>query len=94
MMLDALLERIVTVRASPEELAQRAADRIISVGSQSHPAIRDQALAFKQQVTEVIHEYLRRAVYAEQLQFAQCLRELGHPELVSLVDQRLRKDVL
>lgn len=89
-MITDLLERIVTVRASPEELAQKAADRIISVGSQSHPAIRDQALAFKSQVTIVIHEYLQRAVYAEQLQVAQALRELGHPELVALVEQRIK----
>ncbi len=28
---------------TPEEVAERALDRIISVGSQTHPAIRDQA---------------------------------------------------
>ena len=89
-MLADLVERIVTVRASPEELAVKASDRIVSVGSKSHPAIREQALAFKREVTGVVYEYIQRAVYAEQLQFAQALRELGHPELVALVEQRIK----
>ena len=89
-MLVDLVERIRTIRASPEELADKAADKIIYVGNQSHPLVRDQALVFKEHIREVIRGYLERAVYAEQLQFAQALRELGHPELVSLVEQRLR----
>ncbi len=32
---------------TPEEIAERALDKIIYVGSQTHPAIRDQAEAFK-----------------------------------------------
>jgi hypothetical protein len=85
-----LVERISTVRASPEELAEKAAHKIIYVGNQSHPLIRDQALAFQAHIQEVVRGYLERAVYAEQLQFAQALRELGHPELVGLVEQRMK----
>ena len=31
---------------TPEEIAERALDKIIHVGSNAHPAIRDQAEAF------------------------------------------------
>jgi hypothetical protein len=32
---------------TPEEIAERALDKIIHVGSSAHPAIRDQAEAFR-----------------------------------------------
>ena len=89
-MLADIVEQILTVRATPEELAVKASDRIISVGVQSHPAVREQALAFKREVTATVHAYIERAVYSERLQMAQALRELGHPELVSLVEQRIK----
>ena len=39
---------------TPEEMAERATDKIISVGSQTHPAIRDQAEAFRNQINKVL----------------------------------------
>ena len=39
---------------SVEELAARAADKIIYVGDQSHPAVQAQARAFKESVKHVV----------------------------------------
>ena len=68
-----------------EELAQRAADKIIFVGDQSHPAIQAQARAFKDRVRHVVAFYLREAVEQDRLTLANRLREAGHPELVHLL---------
>ena len=68
-----------------EELAQRAADKIIFVGDQSHPAVQAQARAFKVQVKHVVAFYLKEAVEQDRLTMANRLREAGHPELVHLV---------
>ncbi len=38
---------------NPEELAEQALNRIIYVGDQSHPAIRDQAQAFREHIVSV-----------------------------------------
>ena len=70
-----------------EELAQRAADKIIFVGDQSHPAVQAQARAFKEQVKHVVAFYLKEAVEQDRATIAQRLREAGHPELVHLLGE-------
>jgi hypothetical protein len=50
---------------TPEEIAERALDRIIYVGSQTHPAIRDQAEAFKENIRTVLVHYMREAVRSQ-----------------------------
>ena len=70
---------------SVEELAQRAADKIIFVGDQSHPAVREQARAFKENVKAVVAFYLQEAVQQDRLTLASRLREAGYPDLVHLL---------
>lgn len=70
-----------------DELAQRAADKIIFVGDQSHPAIQAQARAFKDRVQHVVAFYLREAVEQDRSTIAQRLREAGHHELVHLLGE-------
>jgi hypothetical protein len=47
---------------TPEEIAERALDKIIYVGSHAHPAIRDQAEAFKDSIRQVLVQYMHEAV--------------------------------
>lgn len=68
-----------------EELAQRAADKIIFVGDQSHPTIQAQARVFKDRVKHVVAFYLKEAVEQDRATMAQRLREAGHSELVHLL---------
>jgi hypothetical protein len=68
-----------------EELAARAADKIIYVGDQSHPAVQAQARAFKDNVKQVVAFYLKEAVEQDRATIALRLREAGHPNLVHLL---------
>ena len=43
---------------TPEEVAERALDKIIAVGSNSHPAVRAQAEAFKKDIKKVLVTYM------------------------------------
>jgi hypothetical protein len=70
---------------TPEELAVRAADKIIYVGDQSHPAVQAQARAFKESVKHVVAFYLREAVEQDRATMAVRLREAGYPDLVHLL---------
>jgi hypothetical protein len=72
---------------SPEEVAERALDKIIYVGSDSHPAIRDQAEAFKQNIRQVLILYMKEAIKSDRTTLANRLREAGHPELVKLLTE-------
>jgi len=70
---------------TPDELADRAIEKILYVGSESHPAIRDQALAFRVAVRSVIKSYLEEAVRQDRATIAIRLHEAGHPNLVHLL---------
>lgn len=72
---------------TPEEVAERALDKIIYVGSDSHPAIRDQAEAFKQNIRQVLVLYMKEAIKSDRTTLANRLREAGHPELVKLLTE-------
>jgi len=72
---------------TPEEIAERAIDKIIYVGSKSHPAIRDQAEAFRENIQSVLVFYLKEAVRSDRTTIANRLREAGYPELTFLLNE-------
>lgn len=72
---------------TPEELAQRMVDKIISVGNNSHPVVRDQAIAFQGAVKNIAVIYLKEAVNQHNATIANRLRKAGHPDLVHLLGE-------
>lgn len=71
---------------TPEEIADQALDKIIYVGDNSHPAVRDQAQAYREQIRGVVLFYMKRAIQSHNTTLANRLREAGHPELVKLLE--------
>jgi len=71
---------------SPEEIAEMALEKIVYVGSSSHPIIRDQAEAFKAQVREVLIRYMRQAVASHNTTLMNRFKDAGHPELIKLLE--------
>lgn len=72
---------------TPEEIAERALNKIISVGESSHPAIRDQAVAFRDYIRQVLVYYMYEAIKSDRTTQMFKLQESGHPELVKLLEQ-------
>jgi hypothetical protein len=72
---------------TPEEIADRAVNKIISVGSQTHPVIRDQAEAFRENIRSVLVFYIKEAVQSDRVTVANKLKQAGHPELVKLLNE-------
>lgn len=71
---------------SPEEVAERALDKIIYVGKDANPLIRDQAEAFKNNIRQVLVFYMKEAIKSDRTTLAVRLREAGHPELTKLLN--------
>jgi hypothetical protein len=71
---------------TPEEIAERALDKIIFVGAQSHPAIRDQAEAFKDNIRQVLVQYMHEAVRSHNVTLVNKFKQAGHPELIPILD--------
>ena len=70
---------------TPEEIAQRCANKIVSVSETAHPAIKQQAHAFKQDIVKLVEFYLADAVQNDRTTVYNALTDAGHPELASLI---------
>lgn len=69
------------------EVAQRATEKIMSVGENANPLIRDQALAFQAHIRVVIEFYIKEAIKNDRATLAIRLREAGYPDLVTLLEK-------
>ena len=72
--------------STPEEIAERALDKIIYVGSNTHPVIRDQAEAFKDSIRAVLVQYMHEAVRSHNVTLVNKFRKMGYPELIGVLD--------
>jgi len=70
-----------------DEIAERAVNKIISVGEQSHPAIRDQANAFREHIQSVVSFYIKEAIRNDRATLAIKFRDADHPELIKLLEK-------
>jgi hypothetical protein len=66
---------------SPEFWAKRAADRIIQAADTTHPAIREQANAFKAAIELVVLDHIKRAIKCDRSTVSYLVSEAGHPTL-------------
>lgn len=71
---------------TPEEIAERALDKIIYVGSNAHPAIREQAEAFRENIRGVLVHYMYEAVRSHNVTLVNKFKQAGHPELIPILD--------
>lgn len=65
----------------PEFWARRAADRIVQVADTAHPAIREQAQAYKAAIELVVLEHINRAIKCDRSTVSYLVSEAGHPTL-------------
>ena len=70
---------------TPEEVADRALDKIIYVGENVDPVIRDQALAYRDRLRKILVHYMQEAVNSDRTTLANRFKQAGHPELLQLL---------
>ena len=70
-----------------EEIADRALDKIIYVGEQSHPAIIQQAQAYKEHIRLVLIKYLKEAQQSERTTICAKLATQGHVDLAKIIGE-------
>jgi hypothetical protein len=70
---------------TPEEVAQRCADKVLSVSDGADPVIRDQAYAFRKKLVKVLEFYMREAIRSDRTTVFNALNDAGHPELADLI---------
>ena len=70
---------------TPDEVAERCVEKLISVSDGAHTAIRDQAKAFQKHMEKVVAFYMREAIRSDRTTVYNALRDAGHPELADAI---------
>ena len=70
---------------SPEQVATLCVDKIIAVSDQSHPAIQQQAHAFREQLLKIVLYYIKMAAQQDRATVCAQLREAGFGDLADQI---------
>ena len=70
---------------TPEEVAKLCADRLMIVADDAPPAIKDQALAYKEQMQAVIAVYMKQAIQSDRTTVYNAINDAGHKKLAEYI---------
>ena len=70
---------------TPEEIAERAMNKLMTVSDTAPQEIRDQANTYRAQIKEVIVHYMKEAIRSDRTTLINKFTEAGHPELIDLL---------
>jgi len=70
---------------TPEEIAKDCVDKIMTVSNNAHPAIREQANAFKNSMENVIVDHMKQAISSDRTTVYNALIDAGHHKLAELI---------
>jgi|TARA_R110000751_G_scaffold15939_2_gene51121 hypothetical protein len=71
----------------PSHWAERAADKIISVGKTAHPTIAAQAQEFKDYIYKAVQYFIWEAIKEDRSKVITLLRSAGHNDLANSVEK-------
>ena len=72
---------------TPEEVALRCVNKLISVSDSAPQEIREQALAYRAVLLKVVTAYMKEAVTNDRLTVYNALVEAGHPQLAAAIQK-------
>jgi hypothetical protein len=72
---------------TPEEVALRCVNKLISVSDSAPQEIRDQALAYRAALLKVVTAYMKEAVTNDRVTVYNALVEAGHPQLAAAIQK-------
>jgi len=70
---------------TPEEVASRCVDKIVEVGENAAPEIREQARAFKDHLEKVITFYMKEAIKSDRTTVCNAIKNAGQENLAELI---------
>ena len=70
---------------SPEELAERAVDQIVTVSSSVDPIVRQQAEAFKNRIYHVVLGIIKQAIKSDRTTLMNEFIQQGHPDIADIL---------
>ena len=70
---------------TPEEITEDLLDKLIYISSTAHPEIRDQAVAFRDQIRPLIVSYIKQAIKSDRTTLAAQFAKQGHPDMAEII---------
>ena len=70
---------------TPEELAERAVEQIVSVSSSVDPIVRQQAEAFKNRIYHVVLGIIKQAIKSDRTTLMNEFIQQGHPDIADIL---------
>ncbi len=70
---------------TPEEWTDRLLNKLIHIADTAPPAIRDQAIAFREAMRPAIVHYMKQAINSDRTTLSAKLREAGHNDVADLI---------
>ena len=70
---------------SPEEMADMAMNKIMLVSEDAPPVIRDQALAYKAKLKEILIFYMNRMAQSERTTIWALMQQQGHEDVAEII---------
>ena len=70
---------------TPEEVAARCVEKIVEVSQNAHPVLRDQAIAYRDAVVEVITVYMKEAIKSDRTTIYNAIKDAGHESLAEAI---------
>ena len=71
---------------TPEQVAELCLAKIIYVGKDANPLLKEQALAYKDSIRQVLIHYMNQAIKSNHTTIANKLHKAGHSELTKLLE--------
>jgi len=70
---------------SPEEMAEMAMNKIMIVSKDAPPVIRDQAIAHRDKLKEVLIFYMNRMAQSERTTIWALMKQQGHEDMAEII---------
>ena len=70
---------------SPEEMADMALNKIMLVSDDAPPVIREQALAYKAKLKEILIFYMNRMAQSERTTIWALMQQQGHEDVAEII---------
>jgi hypothetical protein len=69
----------------PEFWAKRCVERVMHISDDAPPAIRDQAIAYRDQMERAILLHMKRAIQSDRTTVGYAVTEAGYPQLAEML---------
>lgn len=69
----------------PEYWAERCADRMVMISAKAPQPVRDQAIAYKDELKLMIYQHIKRAILSDRNTLAVLLEKEGYPDVAKAI---------